>query len=175
MSTIGAPLTTPRLDLVPLRTEDADEMVSVLADARLYAFTGGAPPSREELAARYTRQVVGRSADGTEAWRNWIIRRRPQGDAIGYVQATVSTLGGPADIAWVIGVPWQGRGYAAEAARAMVAWLQAGGVSVITAHIHPDHRASEGVAARVGLAVTDDVEDGERVWRRVAGATSRDA
>jgi len=175
MSTIGAPLTTPRLDLVPLRTEDADEMVSVLADARLYAFTGGAPPSREELAARYARQVVGRSADGTEAWHNWIIRRRPQGDAIGYVQATVSTLGGPADIAWVIGVPWQGRGYAAEAARAMVAWLQAGGESVITAHTHPDHRASEGVAARTGLAVTADIEDGERVWRRVAGGTSRDA
>ena len=170
MSTIGAPLTTPRLDLVPLRTEDADEMVSVLADARLYAFTGGAPPSREELAARYARQVVGRSADGTEAWHNWIIRRRPQGDAIGYVQATVSTLGGPADIAWVIGVPWQGRGFATEAAAAVRDGVRGPGsatgddVTRVHAHIAPGHVASETVARRLGLTPTDVTHHGETRW-----------
>jgi RimJ/RimL family protein N-acetyltransferase len=160
-------LSTPRLDLIPLRPEDALEMVAVLADPRLYAFTGGGPPSCEELLARYERQSVGRSADGTADWHNWIIRRRPQGDAVGFVQATVSHPRGPADIAWLIGVPWQGHGFAAEAALTMVAWLEGGGVSVITAHIHPSHSASEAVAARAGLEATDEIDDGERVWHRM--------
>ena len=168
MSPIAEHLATPRLDLIPLQPADADEMVDVLADVRLYAFTGGGPPSREELLARYERQSVGRSADGSEDWHNWIIRRRPQGDAIGFVQATITGPRGPADIAWLIGVRWQGHGFAAEAARAVVSWLEGGGVAVITAHIHPSHRASEAVAVRAGLEATDQIDDGERIWHRVS-------
>ena len=85
--------------------------------------------------------------------------------AIGYVQATVTAAGGVADVAWVIGVPWQGRGFASEAAAALVAWLRAEGVRVVTAHVHPEHAASAAVAARAGLVPTDEIEDGERVWR----------
>ena len=158
-------LATARLDLVPLRPTDADEMVAVLADPELYAFTGGQPPGRDELRERYERQSVGRSADGTEVWHNWIVRRRAEGDAIGFVQATIVDAGRSADVAWLIGVPWQGHGFAAEAARAMVDWLQVAGTSVITAHIHPDHHASAAVAARCGLEPTDRIEDGEVVWQ----------
>lgn len=165
MPPISEPLTTPRLDLVPLRPDDADEMVAVLADPQLYRFTGGHPPNRAELRERYERQSVGRSADGAEVWLNWIVRRRPEGDAIGFVQATIVDAGGSADVAWVIGTPWQGQGFATEAARALVDWLQLVGVSLITAHVHPDHRASAAVSARSGLEPTDRVEDGERVWQ----------
>jgi RimJ/RimL family protein N-acetyltransferase len=172
---MAEPLATPRLSLIPLQPEDAAEMVDVLADLRLYTFTGGGPPSRDELLARYVRQSVGRSADGSEEWHNWIIRPRPQGEAIGFAQATIAGPRGPADIAWLIGVPWQGHGFAAEAARAVVAWLEGGGVSVITAHIYPGHSASEAVAARAGLEPTDEIDDGERIWRRVPVGSPRSA
>lgn len=66
----------------------------------------------------------------------------------------------------MIGTPWQGAGYAAEAAAAMVAWLGDAGVGTIEATIAPGHTASEAVAGRIGLAVTDALVDGERVWRR---------
>jgi RimJ/RimL family protein N-acetyltransferase len=164
----GEVLATAHLRLVPLRIEDADDMAGVLADPALYAFTGGCAPSQDELRARYRRQVLGRSPDGREAWHNWIVRTRDPDEAVGFVQATLTVGGRNADIAWVIGVPWQGRGFAAEAARAMVAWLDARGVATITAHIHPDHVASARVAARAGLEVTREMEDGERVWRRPA-------
>jgi RimJ/RimL family protein N-acetyltransferase len=167
MSPLNEHLATPRLDLVPLHPDDADEMVDVLADSRLYTFTGGRPPSRDELLARYRGQSVGHSPEGSEEWHNWIVRRRPQGEAIGFVQATIVGSRGPADIAWLIGVPWQGRGFAGEAARAVVAWLERRGVVLITAHIHPSHPASESVAASVGLEPTDDTDEGERVWHRV--------
>jgi len=162
----GETLATTRLRLVPLRIEDAAEMAGVLADPALYAFTGGGPPSTDELRARYRHQVVGRSPDGGEAWCNWIVRTRDPEEAVGFVQATTADGGRVADIAWVIGVPWQGRGFATEAARAMVAWLEAQGATTVTAHVHRDHAASERVAERAGLLATNVVEDGERVWRR---------
>jgi RimJ/RimL family protein N-acetyltransferase len=154
-----------RLRLVPLAVEDAAEMAAVLADPALYRFTGGEPPTPADLERRYRAQVVGRSPDGTEAWRNWIVRLRGGGAAVGFVQATLSGEDRAADVAWVIGTSWQGRGYATEAAASMVAHLVAGGVRTVTAHVHPEHAASEGVAARIGLRPVGEVEDGERVWR----------
>lgn len=167
--TPAAVIATDRLDLVPLRVEDAEEMVAVLADPALYAFTGGEPPDRALLAERYRWQVAGASADGREAWCNWIVRVRADDTAVGYVQATIVDDGRSADIAWVTGAPWQGRGYAGEAAGAVVAWLRSLGVADITAHIHPDHGASAGVAAWIGLTQTAELEEGERVWRSAAG------
>jgi len=140
-------------------------MADVLADAALYAFTGGRPPSPDELRARYRHQVVGWSPDGREAWRNWIVRTLDPDEAVGFVQSTTTNSGRVADIAWVIGVPWQGRGFATEAARTLVAWLETHGVTTITAHVHPDHAASVRVAERAGLLATNAVEDGERIWR----------
>ena len=140
-------------------------MVSVLSDERLYTFTGGGPPTLTELRARYERLAVGRSSDGLERWGNWIVRRRSDGRPVGFVQATIVKDGREASIAWVIGVAWQGQGYATEATKALVSWLEARGVSSISAHIHPDHIVSAAVAAGIGLAPTDEFADGERVWR----------
>jgi hypothetical protein len=55
-----------RLVLEPLRAAHADEMVVVLSDPWLYRYTGGAPPTHDELRARYERQVKGRSPAGEE-------------------------------------------------------------------------------------------------------------
>src|SRR4029450_1580156 len=49
----AAPTATERLLLVPLRPEDADEMVDVLADPRLHQFIGGPPATLEEPRGRY--------------------------------------------------------------------------------------------------------------------------
>jgi len=68
----------------------------------------------------------------------------------------------------VIGVDHQGQGFAREAASEMCGWLNSDGVRRLTAHIHPQHRASERVAVALGLTATDEVdEDGEVVWERV--------
>lgn len=138
-------------------------MVGVLADPALYAFTGGEPPSEASLRRRYERQVVGRSPDGSQEWLNWIVRDA-DGVAVGYAQATVTEDGARGEVAWVIGTPWQSRGYAGEAAAAVVEWLTRRGVTGVTAHVHRDHAASRAVARRAGLTPTDDVHDGEQLW-----------
>ena len=99
-----------RLWLVPLAVSDAEEMMGVLSAGALYTFTGGEPPGLDELRARYARQAGGRSPDGSQEWRNWIIRREPGGQAVGYLQATIMDSGTRAEIAWMVGVDWQGRG-----------------------------------------------------------------
>src|SRR5229473_3787298 len=121
-------ISSARLRLVPLTVADAAEMVGVLSAAALYAYTGGAPPGLDELRARYAGQAAG-SPDGREEWHNWILRRQPGGQAVGYVQATITRQGRRAEIAWVVGLPWQGQGYATEAARLLVGWLDSRGGS----------------------------------------------
>lgn len=155
-------LTVVTVSLERLGVDHAEEMWPLLADPSLYEFTGGAPPSRDALAERYRAQVAGSGRAG-ERWHNWIVRRADTGEAVGFVQATV--VGSTADIAWVVGVAHQGRGFAGSAVRAMVAELTASGVDRFSAHIHPEHRRSQGVAAAVGLSRSGEVDDdGEEIW-----------
>ncbi|MGA4846931.1 GNAT family N-acetyltransferase [Streptomyces sp. G5(2025)] len=162
---------TARLDLVPLRVEHATEMAVVLGDPALHGFIGGSPDDAEALRNRYGRMVAGSPEPGV-CWCNWVVRSREgsRSDApaclVGTVQATVvpGTRGPLAEIAWVIGTPWQGRGFASEAARGLVAWLAGQGVRTLVAHVHPDHGASAAVAAAAGLAATEKVHDGETRW-----------
>jgi len=162
----GTTIVTERLSLVPLRVEDAEEMARVLGDERLHEFIGGEPDTITGLRERYARLVAG-SPDADEVWLNWIVRRRSDAQPVGTVQATVTVSEGEstANIAWVIGVDWQKRGFASEAARALVGWLRQHCADHVVAHIHPDHQTSAAVASRAGLRPTDEQADGERVWR----------
>lgn len=158
---------TERLSLRPLCVADSQEMAEVLADPCLYQFTGGEPPTAEQLSRRYAAQLRGGPADGRERWVNLIVLQGRQ--PVGYVQATIPSDGGPSEIAWVIGRPWQGRGYAGHAAALLLDELVAQGVSQVMAHIDPAHAASRRVAEKLGLEPTSIVVGGEVRW---VGGTS---
>ena len=169
---MGAPgieaaiIATERLVLVPLQAEDADELCEVLDDDRLHEFTGDRLASVTELRDRFVLLAAGSPREG-EHWLNWVVRRRLDSQALGTVQVTVRSAQGRrvARLGWMIGIPWQGKGYASEAAVALVEWVQRQGVDDIGANIHPGHRASEIVAERAGLQETEEQFEGERVWR----------
>jgi RimJ/RimL family protein N-acetyltransferase len=152
---------TERLAMLPLETRYAEEMAGVLAAPEIYAFTGGEPPTVEALASRYERQTKGPDRPG-EYWLNWVLQQNET--LVGYVQATVTD--DEAEIAWVIGTAWQGRGYAKEAAVGLVTWLEAHGARRIVATIHPDHAASAAVSAAAGLTRTEVMQDGEYRWQK---------
>ena len=156
---------TERLTLDPLVAADADAMFTVLDDERMHEFTGGSPLSLDELRSRYERLAVGQSPDGSELWFNWIVRTTADATPVGVMQATVAADGSSAEVAWEVGVPWQGRGLASEAATAVVSWLIEHDVPLIRALVHPDHAASQRVAAHAGLEPTNELVDGEVVWR----------
>ncbi|MFJ9374199.1 GNAT family N-acetyltransferase [Streptomyces sp. NPDC101455] len=158
-------ISTARLDLVPLSTAHAADMATALSSPALHTYIGGEPLSPEALRTRYGRLAAG-SPDPATVWCNWVLRLRVENRLVGTVQATVTEAGSVAEIAWVVGTPWQGRGLASEAARGLVSWLGEQAVSTVVAHIHPDHRASAAVATAAGLTPTDEWQDGEVRWRR---------
>ncbi|MEV0665113.1 GNAT family N-acetyltransferase [Actinomadura luteofluorescens] len=182
---IADTIRTQRLVLEPLAVHHADEMAPVLDDPRLHRFIGGEPLTRDELRARYAHLVAGPAPYHQEYWLNWIVRRARDGQAVGYVQATVApappgfavtpaaagstvTPGPPrlvASVAWVVGMPYQGFGFATEAARALLDWLAAHGVREVVATVHPGNLASAAVASRIGLRRTGETRDEEAVWR----------
>ncbi|MEU1592578.1 GNAT family N-acetyltransferase [Streptomyces sp. NPDC005708] len=167
MSALAAQaISTRRLDLLPLDVEHAEEMAAVLSDPALHAFIGGTPHTPQALRKRYQRLTAG-SPDPDVSWLNWVIRLRDESCLTGTVQATVDSSGDEtvAEIAWVVGVPWQGRGIATEATRGLVDWLSRQPVETVMAHIHPGHGASSAVAAAAGLTPTDEWHDGEIRWR----------
>ncbi|MBE1537587.1 GNAT family N-acetyltransferase [Actinomadura algeriensis] len=182
---IAETIRTQRLVLEPPAPHDADEMAAVLDDRRLHRHLGGAPLTRDELRERYARLAAGPSPFHQEYWLYWIVRRARDGRAVGYVRATVRPAPGRyavappdagstvtpaapatvASVAWVIGMPYQGFGFATEAARALLGWLRDQGVREIVALIHPQNRPSAAVAAKLGLRRTAETADDETVWR----------
>lgn len=162
-------ITTSRLILTTLSAADAEQMAGVLGDQQLYEFIGGSPPDVSELRTRYQQQAAG-SGNPDEVWLNWIVRLRDTRQPVGTVQATVvrKATVWSAWVAWVIGVPWHGLGYASEAAAALVSWLRGQGVAIVNAAIHPAHQASQRVASATGLTLTSDEVAGEQVWRMPA-------
>lgn len=166
----ATPIVTDRLQLEPLAVHHASEMVETLSSPDLYTHIGGTSPSRSELERLYALQSAGASPTGDAGWLNWIVRETAESAAVGYVQATVTRAetGYQADIAWVIGVDSQGQGFGTEAARAMVDWLADHLVTVLQAAIHPDNAASARIADRLGLQPTDEIDDGEVIWRAEA-------
>jgi RimJ/RimL family protein N-acetyltransferase len=107
--------------------------------------------------------MIAGSADPEVSWCNWVVQLRDLRCLTGTVQATIT--GPVAEVAWVVGAAWQGRGLATEAARGLVAWLAERPVHEVIAHIHPRHLASARVAAAAGLCPAGEWHEGERRWR----------
>jgi ribosomal-protein-alanine N-acetyltransferase len=118
------PLDADGLRLEPLVAADADAMFALLSDRDLYRYIDEAPPDDvDKLRARYARLESRASADGRQAWLNWIVRTQPGGAPLGFVQATV--LGdGSAWVAYLLGRAHQGRGVATRATATMLAHLE---------------------------------------------------
>jgi len=146
---------------------DASAMARVLSDPSLYRFTGGEPPSVDALTRQYTAQVRGCSPDGRAAWINRVVL--VDEGPVGYVQATVPMDDDVAEIAWVIGRPWQGLGYAKRAAELLVEELTGRGVHRLVAMIRPDHVASQRIAAHLGMRDSSEMVDGEIRWTGTVG------
>jgi RimJ/RimL family protein N-acetyltransferase len=159
----AAPIETTRLRLDPLHPEDTDDLFPLLDDPGLYTYIGGTPRTRAELEEWIRFVAPGRSPAGDEIWCNWVVRRRADDRIIGTAQATI--VGDEASLAWVIGTDFQGEGYAKEAAIAVASWIRGQGVARLRAAIHPDHAASGAVARSIGLEPTEELDEGEVVWR----------
>ncbi len=112
---------TGMLTLEPQTSAHAEAMFDVLSDPAIYIHENEPPKSLDWLRTRFTKLETRCSGDGTEQWLNWVIRL-PEGNLIGYVQASVLP-DGCADIAYVLCSAHWGRGHARRAVEAMLVEL----------------------------------------------------
>jgi ribosomal-protein-alanine N-acetyltransferase len=152
-------LVTERLRLRPLVAGDAKRVFAPLSDMRLYEFLEGLPPANvAELEARFRRWETRRSPDGRETWLNWIAERARDGLPVGWFQATVfpCPIGHPgpiAEIAYVVFVDHQRRGFGCEGGKAVLRHLFANlDCRTVTVRTDARNEASLRLAERLGFA-----------------------
>ena len=101
----------------------------------------------------------------------WLAREREHGEPVGLVGLLQQDVGdvSEAEAAWHIHAPFRRRGFAAEGARAVLAWAFARGHDHVVSLIRDDNLASQAVARKLGMTSTGElVEHGgapHRVWR----------
>ncbi|MGW2824703.1 GNAT family N-acetyltransferase [Streptomyces sp. NPDC001443] len=140
-------ITTERLRLRPLTEADTDWWVQLHADDDVNRFVGSY--TREQAAARLhdIQQQWARRGHGLAA-----VELRSTGEVIGRSGLNWWEQFGETEIGWTFARAHWGRGYATEAAQAVLGWgFGPLGLKQITAMIHPGNTASSAVAGRLGF------------------------
>jgi RimJ/RimL family protein N-acetyltransferase len=154
----SARLTSKRLTYEPLASQHAAGLVVALGDERVGRYIGG-PDVTTLDAARERIEYLRRTDPATwgERWLNWVVFADdlPDRPLIGRVEATVHIERSPvsAEIAYLFGPAWWGRGYATEATAWMIDRLAADhGVRTVWATVDPANSRSIGLLVRLGFA-----------------------
>ena len=117
--------TTDRLEISALQMSDAAELFAALDHPEVATYLGGPDvESLEWLRARILRLLAGPPAGSAAvAWLNVVVRLRDSGrPVIGRLEATVYPRW--AEVAWVLGAPYWGRGYGTEGATWLIDHLE---------------------------------------------------
>jgi RimJ/RimL family protein N-acetyltransferase len=138
---------TSRLTIEPLDLGHADALHRALDDPRVGAHIGGPDvTTREATRGRIEHLARDAPAGGLETWCDWAVLLETA--VIGRVEATLHD--GVAEIAYVFGPRWYGRGCATEAASWMVELL-APHVTACWATVAPENVASARLLDRLGF------------------------
>jgi Acetyltransferase (GNAT) domain len=163
--TLNAGLTMLR----PLTADHADALFPVLRDVHLWRFTEQEPPKTlAGLRERYQRLESRRSPDGQELWLNWALERREDDRPVGLVQATVPILQSYADIAYVLGRAFWGRGL-----RSVPSMQCSTSCAWNYTFVPPVPRSIHAIFLRSGSSNGSDSASRMRPIHRVFGSTSR--
>jgi RimJ/RimL family protein N-acetyltransferase len=146
---------TERLRLRGHRLDDFGECAAMWADPTVTRYIGGRPFTEEESWARLLRYV------GHWSWLGfgyWAMEEKATGGFIGelgfadFKREIEPSIQGLPELGWVLAARAHGKGYATEAARAVLSWGEASFDSGKTVClIHPDNRASLRVAEKCGF------------------------
>lgn len=154
-------LETPRLVLRPHAVCDLPDCLAMWADPAVVGFIGdGQPHTAEQVWARLLRYAGCWSLLG---YGYWAVRERESGCFVGDVgfqnahRAAEPTLPDAPEIGWVLAPSAQGRGYAAEAVAAALAWADRALASETFCIIRPAHGRSIRIAEAAGYARTGSV------------------
>ena len=141
-------LETNRLTLRQFRESDLDEYAAICADPQVMRFLGGKPYTRAET-WRHMATMLGHWQ--LRGYGMWAVQEKSSGLLVGRIGFNHYEGWPGFELAWTLGRPHWGRGYATEGARAALdyAFATLEQPHVISL-IHPDNTASIRVAERLG-------------------------
>ena len=156
-------LVTSRLVLRPFSERDVDPLHHILGDPdALRYFPNPKTPSREAV----QRLIAGQLTHWEEYGYGWwaVEERSHLQDGqraksgligwcgLGYLPETDET-----EVAYLLGVPFWGKGYATEAAQASLRYgFETIGVACVVGIVHPENVASRRVLAKLGMSFLDE-------------------
>ncbi|WP_249998758.1 GNAT family N-acetyltransferase [Actinoplanes sp. M2I2] len=147
-----------RLRLRPWRDEDADFLLDLESRWEVVRFLGARPTTMsnrvDALASIARRRAIDHPIHGI-----WAITTAPDGGLVGNVllkpipRSSGAPVDGPAEveIGWHLHPDAWGRGYATEAAAAVLDDAFSRGLAWVFAVTHPDNHASQAVCRRLGM------------------------
>ncbi len=139
---------TERLVLRGYEPDDFEPFAAFMADADVMRYLSGSPMARND-AWRNLATLIGHWA--LRGYGMWAVERKADGAFIGRIGLN-NPEGWPGlEVGWTLGKPYWGQGYATEAGRAALryAFMTQPDDKIISV-IHPENRASQSVAARLG-------------------------
>jgi RimJ/RimL family protein N-acetyltransferase len=170
---MAAPLETRSLRLVPHAPE---HLRALIKGPECYAQSSGMRPANglrdfivsDDVSPEWLAALE--SAAGADPWRfGFALVHVESGMVIGNAGFTgPPDAGGIVEIAYGVVPDSQGRGYATEAANALIAWaVKNGRVAIARAHTHPERNASTRVLEKCGFRYVSELThptDG-LIWR----------
>ena len=173
----GPVLVTERLELWKPVATDRGGLRALIEPREVLRFLGGMDPDDHDVFMRLLRNAGSWALYG---YGTFMVRERGQPEIIGNCGVFHSWRGfgrGLDDVAeagWIVGKGAWGKGYAQEAMTAALTWFEREhGARPTLCMVEQGHRASEAVAAKLGYAVFDRVEERDErplvVYRRDAG------
>ena len=154
---------TTRLTIEALDVRHATGLFEALDDERVGRYLGGPDvPNVEATVARIESVNAGPGPGWDEQWLNWAVLL--DGTVIGRVEATLrhdTSQPGVAEVAYVFGPRWWGKGYATESTAWMIHHLaEAHEMQQCWATVDPRNIASVNLLERLEFTVTDLPEFG---------------
>ena len=148
---------TERLHVRRLVMSDLADFHEVWGDPQVifWGATESLDATRERL-RDFTNRTP--TAVANSGW--FAVLRRDDGQFVGDVVLEPASWDDDVpEIGWHFAKEWQGRGYATEAAAALLEFTHAQGIPTVYAKILRTNDASRGVARRIGMSVVGSLED----------------
>lgn len=140
---------TERLTLRPFREADATALFELSQHPEVVRYVGDRRLPTVQEAWRAVAGWIGHWA--LRGYGQWAIEERASGSFIGRAGIINPADWPGAEVGYLLGRPWWGRGYATEAARTAMDWgFREIGFPDLLSLIDPDNLASIAVATRLG-------------------------
>ena len=150
-------LETERLTLRAFRDDDLEPYAALISDPIVSRFLGDGRPITRMEAWRQIAMILGHWA--LRGFGLWAVEERATGALVGRI-GVHEPAGWPGfELAYTLGRPWWGRGYAQEAGRASLRYSRdVLGRDEIISVIRPDNAGSIKVATALGAERAETVE-----------------